>query len=90
MKSCEWCQEDVVSVVPVVNRDFASSWEHGHCFICTTCAELAVSEGALWEIPLFTEPRRKARHFVGRPMEESYWLEFADYSQLASLSASVR
>lgn len=65
MKTCEWCLEEVPSVEPVVNRDFASSWKHGHHFVCSTCAELALSENtALWEMPLFTEPRRRVRrHF---------------------------
>lgn len=66
MKTCEWCQEEVPSVVPVVNHDFARSWQHGHCFVCPTCAELSLTEHtALWEMPLFTEPRRK-NNLVGR------------------------
>jgi hypothetical protein len=63
---CEWCFEECSLLVPVVNRD--RTRPHEHDLVCPACAEVASYEHtALWQVPLFTAPRRRLRSPFAHP-----------------------
>lgn len=63
MQRCDWCQEECVSLIPVVNRNPHVSAEHE--FVCSVCSEVERFEHAdelLWHVVSFeslVEGRRR-------------------------------
>jgi len=50
-RCCDWCQEELVTLVPVVNRDVTLPVER--VFVCSSCKEVEQFEHAdelLWNV----------------------------------------